>query len=171
MACLNERIVGAVCLLLSGYALADGPVADAPEEMTVASIAPMPVEIVAPIPGPQSYLQRYDFQYQAQQHAPFDTQLTNFYSAQVSHDFRFGAGKASTPGPAPQQTSSDLHLGGPPVPALTITQLPDTTVLVGAQPQRRLSLTVNDWVFSATGRVAILHSHSTGATLSVQRGF
>ncbi|QBR02730.1 hypothetical protein [Paraburkholderia pallida] len=172
MACLNERIVGAICLLLSGYALADGPIADAPEEMTVASIAPMPVEIVAPIPGPQNYLQRYEFQYQAQEHAPFDTQLTNFYSAQVTHDFRFGGGKADpTPGPVPQQTSSELHLGGPPVPALTISQLPDTTLTIGAQPQRRLSLNVDDWVFSATARVAILHSHSTGATLSVRRGF
>ncbi|MFD1561501.1 hypothetical protein ACFSHT_38625 [Paraburkholderia silviterrae] len=172
MACLNERIVGAICLLLSGYALADGPLGDAPEEMTVASIAPAPMEIVPSIPGPQTWLQRYEFQYQAQQHAPFDTQLTNFYSAQVTHDFRLGAGKAPpTPGVAQQQTSSDLHLGGPPAPALAITQLPDTILTIGAQPQRRLSLTVDEWVFSATARVAILHSHSTGATIAVRRGF
>jgi len=172
MACLNERIVGAVCLLLSGYALADGPIADAPEEMTVASIAPLPVEVVPPIPGPQTYLHRYEFQYQAQQHAPFDTQLQDFYSAQITYDYRFGAAKrAPAPGLTQQQTSSDLHLGAPAVSALAITQLPDTTLSIGAQPQRRLSLTVDDWVFSATARVAILHSHSTGATLSVRRGF
>ena len=175
MACLNERIVGAVCLLLSGYALADGPLADAPEEMTVASIAPIPVEIVPPIPGPQSYLHRYEFQYQAEQHTPFDTQLADFYSAQLTRDFRLGAAKAvPTPGLAlqkQQSTSSPLDFGAAPAPALAITQLPDTTLTIGAQPQRRLSLTVNDWVFSATARVAILHSHSTGATLSVRRGF
>ncbi|HKT97789.1 MAG TPA: hypothetical protein VJS30_14835 [Paraburkholderia sp.] len=172
MACLNERIVGAVCLLLSGYAFADGPIADAPEEMMVASIAPVPVEVVPPIPGPQSYLHRYEFQYQAEQHAPFDTQLRDFYSVQITQDYRFGAGKKdSAPGVAQQQPSNPLHLGGPPPPALAITQLPDTTLSIGAQPRRRLSLTVDDWVFSATARVAILHSHSTGATLSVRRGF
>lgn len=178
MACLNERIVGAVCLLLSGYALADGPiadmpVADVPEEMTVASIAPVPVEIVTPIPAPQTYLHRYEFQYQAAQHTPFDAQLPDFYSAQINRDYHFGE---ATLGPTPRQAqqqraSGDLHLGTPATSPIAITQLPDTTLSIGAQPQRRLSLTVDDWVFSATARVAILHSHSTGATLSVRRGF
>lgn len=176
MACLNERIVGAVCLLLSGYALADGPIADAPladmpEEMTVASIAPMPVEVVPPIPAPQSYLHRYEFQYQAEQHTSFDAQLPDFYSAQIAHAYRFGGGKLGPPPEPGQQTSGALHLGIPATSPLAITQLPDATLAIGAQPQRRLSLTVDDWVFSATARVAILHSHSTGATLSVRRGF
>ncbi|CAB3786065.1 hypothetical protein LMG28688_02200 [Paraburkholderia caffeinitolerans] len=173
MACLNERIVGAVCLLLSGYALADGPLAAPPEEMTVASIAPLPMEVVSAIPGPQTYLHRYEFQYQAAQRAPFDAQLQNFYSVQIDHDFRLGSESFSpTPGVArPQQPSAYLRMGQSTAPALALTEIPNATLTIGAQPQRRLSLTVNDWVFSGTARVAILHSRSTGATLNVRHGF
>lgn len=173
MACLNERIVGAVCLLLSGYALADGPFAGPPEEMTIASIAPLPMEVISSIPGPQTWLHRYEFQYQAEQRAPFDTQLPEFYSAKIDHDFRLGS---ETANPAPgvaqsQQSSAYLHMGQSRAPALALTEIPNTTLSIGAQPQRRLSLTVNDWVFSGTARVAILHSRSTGATLTVRHGF
>ncbi|MDR3098790.1 MAG: hypothetical protein LBV73_17170 [Paraburkholderia sp.] len=142
--------------------------------MTVASIAPLPVEIVAPIPGPQSYLHRYEFQYQAEQRAPFDALLQDFYSVPITHDFRPGEENAA---PAPglaqqqQQPSGHLHLGASTAPALTLREFPNATLTIGAQPQRRLSLTVDDWVFSATARVAILHSRSTGATVTVRRGF
>jgi hypothetical protein len=54
---------------------------------------------------------------------------------------------------------------------ISLVDLPNTTLVIGAQPQRRLSVTVDQWVFSATARLAILHSHSTGATVTVRRGF
>jgi hypothetical protein len=49
--------------------------------------------------------------------------------------------------------------------------LSNATLTLGAQPQRRLSLIVDDWIFSGAARVAVLHSHDTGATLSVRHGF
>ncbi|WP_213308540.1 hypothetical protein [Paraburkholderia sacchari] len=175
MTCLNERIAGAVCLLLSGYAFADGTFASPPEEMTVASIAPLPMEVMSSIPGPQTWLHRYEFQYQAAQRAPFDAQLPDFYSVKIDHDFRLGGESASpAPGvaqPQQQRPSAYLQMGRSTAPALTLTEIPNATLTIGAQPQRRLSLTVNDWVFSGTARVAILHSRSTGATLTVRHGF
>jgi hypothetical protein len=172
MTCLNERIVGAIFFMLSEFAFAGDLVIDSPEAMTVTNIAPLPLEVVPPIPEPQHYLQRYEMEYPSNQVAPFYTQIENFYSAQVTHDFRFGAGKA-TPAPqlALQPTSNYLHLGPSTAPQLSLVDLPNTTLALGAQPQRRLSLTVEEWVFSATARIAILHSHSTGATVSVRRGF
>jgi hypothetical protein len=99
-------------------------------------------------------------------------QMADFYSAQVTHDFRFGAGKATpTPEPVLQQASNFLHPGPSTTPQISIVQLPNTVLTLGAQPQRRLSLTVDDWVFSATARLAVLHSHDTGATVSVRHGF
>ena len=93
---------------------------------------------------------------------PFYAEIENFYSAPIRHDFRIGAGKA-TPKPeavTPQKASGFLNMGPSTAPQLSIVQLPDTTLTLGAQPQRRLSLTVNDWVFSGTARVPLLHSHS-----------
>jgi hypothetical protein len=129
-------------------------------------------EGVPPIPEPQRYLQRYEMEYQSDQGKPFYAQIENFYSTQVTHDFRFGAGKATpTPEAAPQQASNYLNLGPSTAPQLSMVQLPNATLTLGTQPQRRLSLIVNDWVFSGTARVAVLHSHDTGATLSVRHGF
>jgi hypothetical protein len=172
MTCLSERIVGAIFFLLSGYAFAGGLVGDSPAEVTIASIAPLPVRGVPPIPEPQRYLQRYEMEYQSDQGKPFYAQIENFYSTQVTHDFRFGVGKATpTPEAAPQQASNYLNLGPSTAPQLSMVQLPNATLTLGTQPQRRLSLIVNDWVFSGTARVAVLHSHDTGATLSVRHGF
>jgi hypothetical protein len=172
MTCLNERIVGAVLLTLSGHAFADGLLIDSSEVMMVANIAPLPVGLGSPIPEPQRYLHRYEMEIQSNQGTPFDTQIKNFYSVEMSHDFRFDAGKAAPmPELAPQQASYFSGSGQSAGPRLSIVQLPNTVLTLGAQPQRRLSLTVNDWVFSATARVAILHSHDTGATLSVRHGF
>ncbi|CAB3720376.1 hypothetical protein LMG24238_04840 [Paraburkholderia sediminicola] len=173
MTCLNERIVGAIFLVLNGYAFAGGVATDLPEAMTVANIAPLPETVAPPIPEPQRYLHRYEMEYQSDQGKPFYAQVDNFYSTQAIREFRFGAGSAATPTPeaAPQQTSSYLNLGPSTAPQLSIVQLPNTTLTLGAQPQRRLSLSVNDWVFSGTARVAVLHSHDTGATLSVWHGF
>lgn len=174
MTCLSERIVGAIFFMLSGYALAGGVVIDSPEEMTVANIAPLPEAVVPPIPEPQRYLHRYEMEYQSDQGKPFYAQIENFYSAQATDDFRFGAGNAtptSTPEAAPQQASSYLNLGPSTAPQLSMAQLPNATLTLGAQPQRRLSLILDDWIFSGTARVAVLHSHDTGATLSVWHGF
>jgi hypothetical protein len=163
-------------LTLSGYVFAGGLAADAPETMTVANIAPLPAAaMVAPaIPEPQQYLHRYEMEYQQAQGQPPDAPIDGFYSTPVTHEFRIGGAKSastSTSGGASQQASNGLRLGPSTAPQLTIVQLPNTTLTLGAQPQRRLSLIVNDWVFSGTARVAVLHSHDTGATLSVRHGF
>ena len=174
MTCLSERIVGAIfCLLgVSGYAFADGLAMDSREAMTIANIASPPEKIVPSIPEPQRYLQRYEMEYQVDQGQPFYAQVENFYSSPMAHDFHLGAAKTTaTPEAAQQQTSSYLHLGPSTAPQISIVQLSNTTLTLGAQPQRRLSLTVNDWVFSGTARVAVFHSHDTGATLSVRHGF
>jgi hypothetical protein len=170
--CLNERIVGAIFFILSGHAFADGLVIDSIEEMTVANIGPLHVELVPPIPDPQRYLQYHEMEFQSNQGKPFYAQIEDFYSVQIAHDFRFSAGNAtSTSEPTPRQASNFLTAFPSTVPQFSIVQLPNTTLTLRAQPQRRLSLTVNDWVFSATARVAILRSHDTGATLSVRHGF
>ena len=172
MTCLSERIVGVIVCLASGYAFADGFTVDSPEVMTVANIAPLPVELVPPIPQPQRYLYRYVMESQPNQGNPFHAQIEDFYSAPVTHDFRFGAGKATlTPEQMPHQASNSLNPGASSAPQLSIVQLQNTTLTTAAQPERRLSLTVNNWVYSATARVAVLHSHNTGATLSVRHRF
>jgi hypothetical protein len=172
MTCLNERVVGAIFFSLSGLAFAGDFVVNAPEEMTLANIAPPPAEFIAPIPEPQRYLHSYEMESAPDQAGPFYSQIENFYSAEMPHEFRFGGSKA-TPAPqgAAQSTSNYLHLGPSTAPQLSIVELPNAALSLGSEPQRRLSLTVNDWVFSATARVAVLHSHTTGATLLVRHGF
>lgn len=173
MSCLNERVVGAICLLLLGeVAFADGLVIDSPGEMIVTNIGPLPMEVVPSVPEAERYLQRYEMEYRASQAAPFYRQIENFYSVQVTGDLQFGTAKSA---PAlqfsPQPTSGYLRLGSSTTPVISLVDLPNTTLVIGAQPQRRLSVTVDQWVFSATARLAILHSHSTGATVTVRRGF
>lgn len=176
MTCLNEKVVGAIFLMLSSSAFADGFGVDSPETMTVANIAPYPVEVVPSIPDPQRYLQRYAMEYQPDNHAdPFHVPFEGFYSADVTHDFplHFGsaAGAAAPNDAASQMASNYLRLGPSTAPLVSIVDLPNSTLTLGAQPQRRLSVTVDSWVFSATARIAVFHSHSTGATVSVRRGF
>lgn len=174
MTCLNERIVGATCFMLSGFAFAGSLPTDAPEEMKVSNIAPMPMEVLAPIPEPRRYVQRFVMQYQPDQRAANDAQVPSFYSVNVEHDFRYRAADASDASPAPpsstQQVDSYLRLQSA-TSQLSLVDIPNATLTLKAQPQRRLSLTVDQWVFSATARIAIFHSHSTGATVSVRRGF
>jgi hypothetical protein len=158
--------------MLSGFAFAGDPSGNLPEEMKVSNIAPMPMEVLAPIPEPQRYIQRYAMQYQSNQRASNDTRFENFYSAEVLHDFHYGAAAdaSSAPQLSAQAVSDYLHLQTA-TAQLSLVDLPNTTLTLRAQPQRRLSLTVDQWVFSATARIAIFHSHSTGATVSVRRGF
>jgi hypothetical protein len=172
MTCLNERVVCVVFFVQSGLAFAGGAAIDSPGTMTVANIAILPVEVVPPIPAPGSYLQRYEMEHSSNQGVPFYTQIENFYSVQLKHDFRFGAANTTpTPGAATQPASNVLRLSPSTAPQLSIVQSANATLTLGAGPQRRLSLTVDDWVFSATARIAVLHSHSTGATLFVRHGF
>jgi hypothetical protein len=60
---LLERRFGAVWC----PAFADGRVIDTPEAMTVANIAPFPMELVPPIPEPQAYLHHYVMESQSYQ--------------------------------------------------------------------------------------------------------
>lgn len=177
MTCLNERMVGAALLLLSGSAFAGGAANDLPEAITVANIAPsMPVEVVPPVPEPQAYLFRYEMEYQASQPKAFFAQMDQFYSAQLGHTYTFvkkpaaGSDVGSTAAAA-APSAQFLDTGPSTAPQISIVQLPTSNTVLGAAPQRRLSLTVNDWVFSGTARVAVLHSHDSGATLTVRHGF
>jgi hypothetical protein len=179
MTCLNEKIVGACFLVLSGYAFAEGAAMNASDTMTVANIAPtMPMEVVPSLPPEtQTYLHQYALEYQSNQPKPFLARMESFYSAPVAQDkyhyqFEKAASESSSASPySAQSPASYLHIGPSTAPQISIVQVPDSTLTLGAPPQRRLSLTVDDWVFSATARVAVLHSHDTGATVTVRHGF
>ncbi|MBC8722316.1 hypothetical protein F6X37_12110 [Paraburkholderia sp. 31.1] len=186
MTCQNERIVGAVLVLMSGYAFAGGPFGDVPQAMMVANIVASPVEVVPPIPEPRHYFeqQRYAMEYHGDQGKPFFAQMENYYSVDVTRDVQLGTAKAlvssgpefapvSEPGakPAAQNASNPLQLGPSTAPQLSIVQMNSSVLSIGESPQRRLSLTIDDWVFSGTARVAVLHSHDTGATLIVKRRY
>jgi len=186
MTCPNERIVGAALFVLSGYALAGGLASDSPETMVVANIVPMPVEVVPPIPEPRRYFQqqRYAMEYQANLGKPFYGQIQDFYSSGLGREVRFedaplkGQGLGVTgvapqfmPAAGSQGAGNPLHFTSAVGPQLSIVQMNGSTLSIGASPQRRLSLIVNDWVFTGTARVAIFRSHDTGATLIVKRKF
>lgn len=172
MTCLNERVVCVIFVLHSGFAVAGDFAFDSPGAMTVANIPTLPAEVVAPIPQPGRYLQRYEMEHASNQDSPFHTQIENFYSAPLTHEFQFGAAHTSpTHDPASQPASNALHLTASTAPQLSIVESANATLTIGSGPQRRLTLRVDDWVFSATARIAIFHSHSTGATLFVRRGF
>ncbi|MEW9581976.1 hypothetical protein [Paraburkholderia sp. DGU8] len=172
MTCLNERVVCVIFVLHSGFAFAGDFAFDSPAPMTVANIPTLPVEVIAPVPQPGTYLQHYEMEHASNQDSPFHTQIENFYSAPLTHQFQFGAANTSpTRDPALQPASNVLHLTASTAPQLSIVESANATLTIGSGPQRRLTLKVDDWVFSATARIAILHSHSTGATLFVRRGF
>ncbi|SAL86313.1 hypothetical protein AWB67_07167 [Caballeronia terrestris] len=173
MTCLSERMIGVLFFTLSGYAFAERLAIDSPETVTVANIAPLPMEVVPPIPEPQRHLRSYGMEYQSKQAKPYYAQIEDyFYSAKVTQDYRLGAGTDSPTHETPsQQASNFLRPGASTAPQISIVQLPNITFTLGAQPQRRLSLTIDTWAFSATARLAVLHSHDTGATLSVRHGF
>jgi hypothetical protein len=169
---LNERTVSAIFLALSGYAFAGDVVIESHEEMTVANVAPLVVEPLSSIPEPQQFL-RDQIEFRTSEEKSYYVQSEVFYSAQITHGLHIGAGKSrSMPEPTePRQVTPFLHSGPSTAPQISILQPSNTTLALGTQPQRRLSLTVDDWVFSATARVAILHSHSTGMTFSVRHGY
>jgi hypothetical protein len=156
--------------------------------MVVANIAPAPVEAVPPIPEPRRYFQqqRYAMEYQADQGKPFYGQLQNFYSSGLTTDIRYralpaaldgdglgGAVSAAVPVPTAgsRPDANPLQFRPASGPQLSIVQMNTSALSIGASPQRRLSLIVDDWVFTGTARVAVLHSHDTGATLIVKHKF
>ncbi|MGF6288569.1 hypothetical protein QFZ98_000402 [Paraburkholderia youngii] len=186
MTCQSERIVGVVLVLMSGYAFAGGPFGDVPQAMMVANIVASPVEVVPPIPEPRRYFeqQRYAMEYQGDRGKPFYAQMENYYSVDLARDTQLGTAKAlvssgpefapvSEPGAnaAAQSASNALRMGPSTTPQISIVQMNSSVLSIGQSPQRRLSLTVDNWVFSGTARVAILHSHDTGATLIVKRRY
>ncbi|WP_233836306.1 hypothetical protein [Paraburkholderia sp. ZP32-5] len=170
--------------MLSGYAFAGGLTGDSPETMVVANIVPMPVEVVPPIPEPRRYFQqqRYAMEYQATQGKPFYAQIQDFYSSGLGRQVTFEAasvkgeglgvtGSGFTPAAGTQGNANPLHFTSATGPQLSIVQMNGSTLSIGQSPQRRLSLIVNDWVFTGTARVAIFRSHDTGATLIVKHKF
>ncbi|MGF6484917.1 hypothetical protein FSB08_12925 [Paraburkholderia sp. JPY432] len=186
MTCQSERIVGVVLVLMSGYAFAGGPFGDVPQAMMVANIVASPVEVVPPIPEPRRYFeqQRYAMEYQGDRGKPFYAQMENYYSVDLARDTQLGTAKAlvssgpefapvSEPGAnaAAQSASNALRMGPSTAPQISIVQMNSSVLSIGQSPQRRLSLTVDNWVFSGTARVAVLHSHDTGATLIVKRRY
>ncbi|MCC8396121.1 hypothetical protein LJ656_26380 [Paraburkholderia sp. MMS20-SJTR3] len=220
MTCPNERIVGAIFVVLSGSAFAGGPVFDSPQPMIVANIVAVPAEVVPRIPEPKRYFQqqRYAMEYQSNHDKPFYAQIENFYSADVTHDVRLseskplvsstvqflpvsgagfdpafeagmapgsageagsvsgadgdgGAASGTVSGPVSKQASTAVHFTSGTGPQISIVQMNSSTLSIGASPQRRLSLTVDDWVFTGTARVALLRSHDTGATLIVKKKY
>ncbi|MEM5294933.1 hypothetical protein VSR82_11370 [Burkholderia sp. JPY481] len=178
-----------VLVLMSGYAFAGGPFGDVPQAMIVANIVASPVEVVPPIPEPRRYFeqqrqQRYAMEYQGDRGKPFYAQMENYYSVDLARDVQLGTAKApvsfgpafaplSEPGAnaAAQSASNSLRMGPSTAPQISIVQMNGSVLSIGQSPQRRLSLTVDNWVFSGTARVAILHSHDTGATLIVKRRY
>ncbi|MEX3787715.1 hypothetical protein [Paraburkholderia sp. BR14374] len=175
-----------VLVLMSGYAFAGGPFGDVPQAMMVANIVASPVEVVPPIPEPRRYFeqQRYAMEYQGDRGKPFYAQMENYYSVDLARDAQLGTAKAlvssgpefapvSEPGAnaAAQSASNALRMGPSTAPQISIVQMNSSVLSIGQSPQRRLSLTVDNWVFSGTARVAILHSHDTGATLIVKRRY
>jgi hypothetical protein len=170
MTCLTERIVCAMLLALGESAFAQSIAFDSSEAMTVANIAPMPVEPLPSIPEPQRYV-RNEMEFRTNQQTLNETKGSVFYSAEIAHEFRIGTIAPVTPEASKQQPPSFLRQDPSTAPKLSIVELPNATLTVRAQPQRRLSLTVDDWVFSATARIAVLHSHNTGMTFNVRHGF
>lgn len=187
MTCQNERIVVALFIVMWGNAYAGGPTGDAPAGMMVANIVPSPVEVVPPIPEPRHYFeqQRFVMEYQGDHGKPFYAQIDNFYSVDLTHDVHPGGAPKSLASAGPQfapvsepgadaaakDASNTLLIGPYTGPQISIVQMNGSVLSIGQSPQRRLSLTVDQWVFSGTARVAVLHSHDTGATLIVKRRF
>ncbi|MBN3756515.1 hypothetical protein G3N95_26510 [Paraburkholderia sp. Tr-20389] len=169
---LDEKVVGAIFLALSGYSFASDLVTESYEEMTVANVAPLVVESLPSIPEPQQFL-RDQIEFRTSEEKSFYVQSEIFYSAQITHGIHIGADKniSMSESTASRQAAPFLHSGPSTAPQFSILQPANTTLALGTQPQRRLSLTVDDWVFSATARVAILHSHNTGMTFSVRHGY
>lgn len=175
MTCLNEGewIIGAVLFALGGSVYAGGAVDGYPETENVANIDSSQVENISPIPEPQQYTYRYEMKYLSSPIKPFYTKIDDYYITPIPYKHRY------------QRTTSDLYLDPIPQlrsnnyfsiaqstePLIQLVQLPDYSSIYVLHPQRRLSLTVDQWSFSATARVSLTHSHDMGTTFFVRYGF
>lgn len=173
MTCLNERIVGAIFFALSGTAIAGGTSTDAPVALTIANLAPQRMEMpLPPIPEPQQVALRPEPTPMASQVWPFTMRDDGVYGSPLLPAVHVDAGK---PEPAPggplTPAASYLRIGPSTAPQVSIIQLPDLSSSLNARPQRGLTVTTNDWAFSATARVAVFGSHETGASLTARHRF
>jgi hypothetical protein len=171
-------ITGALCLALSGNVLAEGVADGASASLLLASIAPLPMEVVSSIPEPGQYVFHYALQYSSYQEATAGLSPSDFYGMPPGT-----AGQAVVPTP-----SGSLHLQQqPPAQAagagggfgavasaaslLSLLQLSDEGTGSAAHTTRRLAMMVSDWRVSASAHLSVTHSHDTGATVSVQHKF
>lgn len=193
MTCLNETIVGAMLFSLGGFAFAGGPGTDSSEGMMVANIAPLPPETAALAPEPRHFLHRFETTPQppaptASNEGPalfpftpsvarIDDTVDSAYAVQPGYDVRrIAVSPATSPGQAPGQSAGAAGTGalrGLPssVAQVSIVQWNNEDSKLGSQPQRGLQVRTDDWVVSASARVALFRSHETGATVYVRRRF
>ncbi|CAG4894862.1 hypothetical protein [Paraburkholderia saeva] len=171
--CVWEGVIGALILVPGASAFADGPVGESWGVETVANIASPHMEVLSAIPDPQSYIHRYEMEYSSTQDNPFRAQIDQYYLAPIPYDHRYDHTAASSDPDRPSQQRvmnylDVVHSAGP---LIQIVQLPEYGSANVAHPQRRLTLILDQWNFSATARVSLNHSHTMGANLSVRRGF
>jgi hypothetical protein len=167
---------GVICLALCGNALAEGVADGASAGVLLASIAPLPMEVVSPMPEPSHYVFRYALQYSLYQEATAGLSASDFYAASPET-----FGRAVVPPP-----SGSLHLQQQPQASsagsgfdtvassaslLSLLQLSDEGTGAAAHTTRRLAMMVDDWRVSASAHLSVTHGHDTGATVSVQRKF
>jgi hypothetical protein len=164
---LSETILDAMLFMLSGYALADGRPVDSPVEMIIANVTPSAATAVRPIAEPQSYLQRFETEYQAAKGNPIYTQIKNLYRAQLAYDSPIGIRMTPPASAAPEQAST-FRIDASSAPQLTLVQSPNTALPGGGRPQRRLALMVSEWTISGSARV---FQSNKSATLTVRRRF
>lgn len=165
-----------ICLALSGNALAEGVADSASADVLLASIAPLPMEVVSPIPEPGQYVFHYALQYSSYQEATAGLSPSDFYAAAPGAFERTVVPPPSGPlhlQPQPQATSPGSGLGAVASSAtlLSLLQLADEGTGSAAHTTRRLAMMVNDWRVSASAHLSVTHGHDTGATVSVQHKF
>jgi hypothetical protein len=168
-----QGIIGVLLLVPGASAFADGPVGESRGVETVANIASPYVEVLTGIPDAQSYIHHYEMEYSSNPGNPFRAQIEQYYLAPIPYDHRYDGKNASADSdrPSQQRVTSYLDIAHSTGPLIQLVQLPDYGSANVLHPQRRLTLTLDQWDFSATARVSLNHSHSTGANLSVRRGF
>jgi hypothetical protein len=163
---------GVICLALSGNALADG----ASASVLLASIAPLPMEVMSSMPEPGQYVFHYALQYSSYQEATAGLSPPDFYAASPG---AFGHAVVPPPSsslhlqPQPQASSAGSGFGTVASSAslLSLLQLSDEGTGTAAHTTRRLAMMVNDWRVSASAHLSVTRGHDTGATVSAQHKF
>jgi hypothetical protein len=174
--CREPRwIAGVICILLAGSASAEGVSDAGSTSVLLASIAPMPVETLSPIPDPGQYVFHYEMEYSSYQEAAAGLDSSAFYAAPVAASARAAV---LAPDPLHLQLQTSLPTSGhafntvkPTVSFVDMFQLMDDGTGTAAHPPRRLAMMVDDWRLSASAHIPLLRQRDTGATVSVQRKF